>query len=75
MLHGHVSPGVEIKMKSVCSTRSYTWACDLGVLHKSVYPVGLARPSTRPSTRPRTRTCMAIFRAYRVATRACVLVV
>ncbi|KHG15269.1 hypothetical protein F383_01029 [Gossypium arboreum] len=28
MLHGHVSSNVEIKMKSVCSTRSHTRACD-----------------------------------------------
>ncbi|KHG18945.1 hypothetical protein F383_09171 [Gossypium arboreum] len=28
MLHGRVSPGVDIKMKLVCSTRSHTQACD-----------------------------------------------
>ncbi|KHG09177.1 hypothetical protein F383_36420 [Gossypium arboreum] len=28
MLHVCVSPGVEIKMKLVCSTRSYTRPCD-----------------------------------------------
>ncbi|KHG03933.1 Amiloride-sensitive cation channel 5 [Gossypium arboreum] len=28
MLHGCVSPGVEIELKSVCSTRSHTRACD-----------------------------------------------
>ncbi|KHG04324.1 hypothetical protein F383_29811 [Gossypium arboreum] len=48
--HGHVAwpcvPCIEIKIKSVCSTRFHTRACDLAVLHKSVYPTGLARPST-----------------------------
>ncbi|KHG28012.1 hypothetical protein F383_12198 [Gossypium arboreum] len=24
MLHGHVFPGVDIKMKSICSTRPHT---------------------------------------------------
>ncbi|KHG11438.1 hypothetical protein F383_37788 [Gossypium arboreum] len=28
MLHGCVSPAVEIELKSVCSTRSHTRACD-----------------------------------------------
>ncbi|KHG16848.1 hypothetical protein F383_21570 [Gossypium arboreum] len=28
MLHGRVSLGVEINLKSVCSTRSHTRACD-----------------------------------------------
>ncbi|KHG19861.1 hypothetical protein F383_24708 [Gossypium arboreum] len=37
-------------MKSVCSTRPHTRACDLAVLHKSVYPTGLARPSTWSGT-------------------------
>ncbi|KAA3480518.1 Zinc finger CCHC domain-containing 8 [Gossypium australe] len=27
MLHSRVSPGVEIELKSVCSTWSHTWAC------------------------------------------------
>ncbi|KHG30276.1 hypothetical protein F383_11710 [Gossypium arboreum] len=47
MLHGRVSPSVEIELQSVCSTRSHTRACDLAVLHKLVYPTSLARPSTR----------------------------
>ncbi|KHG22915.1 Sulfhydryl oxidase 2 -like protein [Gossypium arboreum] len=51
MLHGCVSPGVVIETKSVCSTRSHTRACDLAVLHKSVYPTVVARPSTRPSNK------------------------
>ncbi|KHG11124.1 hypothetical protein F383_15937 [Gossypium arboreum] len=28
MLHGRVSPGVDIEMKSVCITRSHPWACN-----------------------------------------------
>ncbi|KHG22537.1 hypothetical protein F383_29110 [Gossypium arboreum] len=51
MLHSCVSSGVVIKMKSVCSTRSHTRACDLAVLHKLVYPTGFAQPSTWPGTR------------------------
>ncbi|KHG04811.1 hypothetical protein F383_28512 [Gossypium arboreum] len=46
------------------STRVY----DLPVCHKSVYPTGLARPSTRPGT----RACGAIFKAYGLVKRACV---
>ncbi|KAA3466573.1 integrase [Gossypium australe] len=42
---------------SVCSIRS----CDLVVWHKSVYPTGLARPSTRPGT----RVCEAILKGTR----------
>ncbi|KHG00878.1 hypothetical protein F383_22302 [Gossypium arboreum] len=34
-------------MKSVCSTWPSTRACDLAVLHKSVYLTGLARPCTQ----------------------------
>ncbi|KHG28333.1 hypothetical protein F383_35339 [Gossypium arboreum] len=51
MVHGCMSPGVEIKMKSVYFTRPSTRACDLAMLHKLVYPTGLPRPSTRPGTR------------------------
>ncbi|KHG22430.1 hypothetical protein F383_26653 [Gossypium arboreum] len=40
MLHSRMSPGVEIKIKLVCSTRPHTWACDLAVWHKSIYPTG-----------------------------------
>ncbi|KHG22927.1 Glutathione S-transferase theta-1 [Gossypium arboreum] len=69
MLHGRVSPGVEIKIKSVCSTRPHTRACNLALWHKSIYPIGLARPSTHPDT----RACMAIFRAHGLATRECML--
>ncbi|KHG18221.1 hypothetical protein F383_22005 [Gossypium arboreum] len=61
MLHGRVSPGVVIKMKSVCSTRSHTRACDLVVLHKSVYPIVLARPSAWPGT----RVCVATSKGTR----------
>ncbi|KHG04172.1 hypothetical protein F383_29533 [Gossypium arboreum] len=32
MLHCHMSPGNEIELKSVCSTRSHTRAYDLAVL-------------------------------------------
>ncbi|KHG20618.1 hypothetical protein F383_25108 [Gossypium arboreum] len=46
-LHGSGSPRVDFKLKSVCSTRSHTRACDMAMLHKSVYPTALARPSTR----------------------------
>ncbi|KHG19390.1 hypothetical protein F383_23909 [Gossypium arboreum] len=35
------------------------------VWHKSVYPTGLAWPSTR--------ACVAIFKAHGLSTRACVL--
>ncbi|KHG12938.1 hypothetical protein F383_05793 [Gossypium arboreum] len=58
MLNSRVSPGIEIKMKSVYSTRSHTRACDLAVLHKSVYLIGLARPSTWPGT----RACVATLK-------------
>ncbi|KHG03956.1 hypothetical protein F383_28295 [Gossypium arboreum] len=50
MLHGCMSPDVDIKIKSVCSTRSHTRACDLLVFHKSISPIVLAWPSTQPST-------------------------
>ncbi|KHG14675.1 hypothetical protein F383_20382 [Gossypium arboreum] len=66
-----VSPGVDLETKLVCSTWPHTWVCDLAVWHKSVYPTGLARPSTLPSTRP----CVALFRAHGIVTRACVLAV
>ncbi|KHG29824.1 hypothetical protein F383_13188 [Gossypium arboreum] len=58
MLHNHVSLGVEIEMKLVCSTRSHTRACKLAVLHKSVYPSGLAWASIRPNT----RACVATLK-------------
>ncbi|KHG21820.1 Dihydroxy-acid dehydratase 2 [Gossypium arboreum] len=49
-------PDVKIEMKSVFSPQSHTRACDLAVLHKSVYPIGLARPGTWPVT----RACLSI---------------
>ncbi|KAA3466730.1 Threonine--tRNA ligase [Gossypium australe] len=67
MLHDHVSPDVEIEVKSVCSTWSHTQACDLTVLHKSIYPTGL----TRPSIWPGTRACVATSKGTRANTRAC----
>ncbi|KHG17542.1 Uncharacterized protein F383_21755 [Gossypium arboreum] len=71
MLHGRVSPGVDIKMKSVYSTLSYTLACD--------WPCGLAWPSTQPGTRACGWPCNPsqdvppIF--TRLVTQACLLVV
>ncbi|KHG08169.1 Protein stu1 [Gossypium arboreum] len=47
VLHDRVSPGVKFETKSVRFTWPHTRACDLAVWHKSVYPIGLARPSTR----------------------------
>ncbi|KHF99214.1 hypothetical protein F383_19660 [Gossypium arboreum] len=35
--HGCVSSSVDFEIKSVCSTRPHTRACDLVVWHKSVY--------------------------------------
>ncbi|KHF97709.1 MutS [Gossypium arboreum] len=52
MLHSRVCPGVDIKMKLVCPTRSHTRACDLAVLHKSVYPPVFTRSGTRACPRP-----------------------
>ncbi|KHG03344.1 hypothetical protein F383_28091 [Gossypium arboreum] len=71
MKHGRVSPGVEIKTKSVCSTRPHTRACDLSVWHKSIYPTGLARPSTRHGT----RVYKAILKGTRPSTWVCGLAV
>ncbi|KHG06947.1 hypothetical protein F383_33752 [Gossypium arboreum] len=51
MLHGRVSPGVDLKIKSVYFTRLSTWAYDKAVWYKSVYPTGLVWPSTRHGTR------------------------
>ncbi|KHG07580.1 Threonine--tRNA ligase [Gossypium arboreum] len=48
-------------MKSICSTRFHTRACDLAVLHKSIYPIGLARPSTWPGT----QVCVATSKGTR----------
>ncbi|KHG10319.1 putative cytosolic iron-sulfur assembly protein 1 [Gossypium arboreum] len=49
----------------------HTRACNLAIWHKSVYLIGLARPSTQPCT----RGCMAIFRAHGLVTRVCVVAV
>ncbi|KHG18999.1 hypothetical protein F383_26279 [Gossypium arboreum] len=61
MLYGHVSLSFKIKMKSICSTWSHGRACDLAVLHKSIYPTGLAWPSIRPGT----RACVATSKSTR----------
>ncbi|KHG24915.1 hypothetical protein F383_31002 [Gossypium arboreum] len=66
-VHSHVFPSFDFEINSVCSTRPHTRACDLAVWHKSVYPIGLARPGIR--------MCMAISRVHGLATRACVLAV
>ncbi|KHG28959.1 hypothetical protein F383_13557 [Gossypium arboreum] len=40
MLHGRVSLGIEIEIKSVYSTGPHTRACNLAIWHKSVYLIG-----------------------------------
>ncbi|KHG18225.1 Amiloride-sensitive cation channel 5 [Gossypium arboreum] len=50
-LHGRVSPSVDIKMKSVCSTRPHTRACD--------QPCDTSQYTALNGTRPSTRVCFA----------------
>ncbi|KHG05377.1 hypothetical protein F383_30341 [Gossypium arboreum] len=58
-LHGSIN----LEIKSVCSIQLRTRTCDLAMWHKSVYPTGLARPSTRPDT----WTCVAISKGTRAS--------